>query len=147
MLFLAIIGAGARFHGSNPGHTTFELTYNFKVSEVKFIIVELGLLENMLLVVDEMGLPRSNVLTFDGDLRSVKYGCRPWTDLLLHGEADWITFDNEAKAKNTIAALLTTSGTTGLPKSAVISHYAFVSQGVMLQAFEDKPYEVDLIPL
>jgi long-subunit acyl-CoA synthetase (AMP-forming) len=140
MLFLAIIGAGARFHGSNPGHTTFELTYNFKVSEVKFIIVELGLLENMLLVVDEMGLPRSNVLTFDGDLRSV-------TDLLLHGEADWITFDNEAKAKNTIAALLTTSGTTGLPKSAVISHYAFVSQGVMLQAFEDKPYEVDLIPL
>ena len=53
---------------------------------------------------------------------------RKLVDLLSHGEADWIRFSNEAVAKSTPAAMFSTSGTSGLPKAAVLSHFALVSQ-------------------
>ncbi|KAK4696726.1 hypothetical protein P7C71_g1233, partial [Lecanoromycetidae sp. Uapishka_2] len=63
-------------------------------------------------------------------------------DLLEYGEADWICFQDEEEAKNTAAALLSTSGTTGLPKAAIISHYSCVMQNVMIQDSEHKTYKI-----
>ncbi len=53
---------------------------------------------------------------------------RSLTDLLSYGESDWIRFSNVTLAKSTPAAMLSTSGTSGLPKAAVLSHFALVSQ-------------------
>ena len=36
-----------------------------------------------------------------------------------------------------------TSGTTGLPKCAIVSHYPLITQGIMLQECGKKPYEVN----
>ena len=40
---------------------------------------------------------------------------RDVTELLDHGEADWVRFDDEIRAKSTVAAMYSTSGTSGEP--------------------------------
>ena len=59
-----------------------------------------------------------------------------------HGESDWIRFDRHDESRNTTAALLSTSGTTGLPKAAMISHYSCIIQNIMLNDSKNKPYKV-----
>ena len=66
---------------------------------------------------------------------------RSWNALLQHPESDWNKFDDENLAKNTVAALMSTSGTTGLPKAAACSHCSQVAQSIMLSESK-KPYEV-----
>lgn len=142
MIYLAVIGAGGRFVGSNPSHKTFELNNLFNLSEVRFVVVEPDLLWNILLTIDKVGLPRSNVFIFNSKPLETETEFRSWKKLLEHGEEDWTTFNDENKARATTAALLTTSGTTGLPKAAELSHYSFVAQGTMLSDLKEKPYEV-----
>ena len=69
-------------------------------------------------------------------------GFETWNVLLQHGESDWNRFADETKAKETTACLLSTSGTTGLPKLAIITHAACVAQGTILSDATEKPYVV-----
>ena len=72
----------------------------------------------------------------------LRHGFESWTALLKHGEQDWVRFDDEETSKKTTAARLFSSGTTGLPKAANLSHYNLVAQhqGV----FEDFPRSWDV---
>lgn len=68
-------------------------------------------------------------------------GQMQWVDLLKHGESDWVRFDDLETTKNTTAALLFSSGTTGLPKAAMLSHYNFVAQHTLLYEAPPRPYK------
>lgn len=59
-----------------------------------------------------------------------------------HASKKWTSFDNEDEAKNTIATLNSTSGTTGFPKLAARSHYSLVMDSIAVADKRDKPYEV-----
>lgn len=61
-----------------------------------------------------------------------------------HGETNWVRFDDEKLAKETPAALFHSSGTTGLPKSAIISHRNLIAQHTLVFELVEKPYEVRL---
>ncbi|KAL8718555.1 MAG: hypothetical protein Q9225_004327 [Loekoesia sp. 1 TL-2023] len=86
-------------------------------------------------------IPASKVFTFETKDQAAVPGQKSWTDLLKHGEADWLTFDKPGQAKSTISTLAFTSGTTGFPKAAMIPHLYAISQ---LRALENQrpPYEV-----
>ena len=141
MLFLGIIGAGGRFTGSNPAYTSAELSHHIHTTETRFLISEPELLPRIAPAIEECSLPVSNVFVFDPTGRDFPLYYRSWKDLLDHGERDWVRFEHD-EAKSTTAALLSTSGTTGLPKAAMISHYNCIIQNVILNDSRNKTYKV-----
>lgn len=141
-LYLGIIGTGACFVGANPAYTVLELRHLLSLSRAKLVLVEPDLLENLLPAARECGIPESSILTFASDEQQTFRSLQSWKSLLQYGEQDWVCFKNESEAKSTTATLMSTSGTTGLPKAAALSHYAHVAQGVLLSDSKDKLYEV-----
>ena len=141
-LYFGIIGAGACFVGANPAYTYLELRHLFSLSRVKLIIVEPDLLTNLLPAALDCGIPESSILTFASDGQQDCRGLQSWKSLLQHGEQHWVHFKDQSEAKGTVATLSLTSGTTGLPKAAALSHYAHVAQGVLLSNSKEKGYEV-----
>ncbi|KAL8830426.1 MAG: hypothetical protein Q9170_005740 [Blastenia crenularia] len=141
IVMLAIIGAGGRFTGSNPSYTSFELNHHIRVSHAKFLVAEPPTLATTLQSAKDCEIPESKVFTFETKDQAVVPGQRSWTDLLKHGEADWLTFDKPGQAKSIISTLAFTSGTTGFPKAAMIPHLYAISQ---LNALENQkpPHEV-----
>ena len=142
MLFLGIIAAGAVFAGTNPAYTHFELSHHFKTSLTKFVIVEPELLPAVLAATKDSNIKQSHIWILDDQNDAIPTGFESWRTLLTHGERDWIRFDNEEQSRRTTAARLFSSGTTGLPKSAAISHYNLVAQHILVHEVHPVPYEV-----
>ena len=145
MLFLGIIGAGGRFTGSNPAYTSAELSHHIRTTKARFLISEPELITRIAPAIQECSLSVSDVFVFDPTGRDFPLYYRSWKDLMDHGESDWITFEDHDQSKNITAALLSTSGTTGLPKAAMISHYSCIIQNVMLNDSKNKPYKVSIL--
>lgn len=142
MLFLAIIGAGGCFTGSNPAFTPSEFGHHVQTTRARYLVTEPGFLTKLAATAEVSGVPASRIFVLDPTHSEVSWPSNSVEDLLHHGEADWIRFEDNDAAKNTVAALLSTSGTTGLPKAAMISHYSCVMQNIMIQDSERKTYDV-----
>ena len=141
MLVLAIIGAGGIFTGTNPAYTATELSRHLRNTRARFVVSDSDLLPKISVSVSDCGLPVSNVFVLgDEDKDFDPY--QPYEALLSSGESDWITFSGFDEAKRTTAALLSTSGTSGFPKAAMISHHNMIAQTVMLDDSKRKPYTV-----
>jgi acyl-CoA synthetase (AMP-forming)/AMP-acid ligase II len=146
MLVLGIIAAGGVFAGTNPSYTQFELSHNIKTSKTKFLITEPEMLEPIIAAAKECNIPTSNIWIFDVHGQEIPKGFRSWTTLLQHGEQDWVRFNDLETAKNTTAARLFSSGTTGLPKAAELSHHNLVAQHTLVFEARVRPYNVCLPP-
>ncbi|KAI9818922.1 MAG: hypothetical protein M1827_007743 [Pycnora praestabilis] len=145
LIFLAIIGAGGCFAGSNPGYTSQELAHHMKTTKTRFVITDPTKLSNIQTAAQECGIQETNIYIFNPLDQHLPHGSvifKGWEEFMRHGECDWIRFDDEQKAHSTTAVLLSTSGTTGLPKSAMISHQHCVVQSIILREGKQKPYEI-----
>jgi acyl-CoA synthetase (AMP-forming)/AMP-acid ligase II len=123
MLVLGIIAAGGIFAGTNPAYTQYELVHHIKTSKTRFLISEPEILDAIVAAAKECDIPTSNIWIFDILGQAVPRGFRSWNELLQYGEEDWERFDDLETAKNTTATRLFSSGTTGLPKAAELTHY------------------------
>lgn len=135
MLFLAGIGAGGIFSGTNPAYKPFEVAHHIKTAQVKFFVVEPELLDSILSSAEAAGIPRSKIFVFNVRGQDVPAGFRSWEWLLQQGESDWDRITDLETLKNTEVARLTTSGTTGLPKTAMQSHYNATSYHTMTATY------------
>lgn len=80
----------------------------------------------------ECNLPPSNIFVLNFEGEEIPLGQQSWETLLCHGEMDWIRGADE-ETRNAAAAYVSTSGTSGLPKAAVISHGYLISQGKVVE--------------
>jgi 4-coumarate--CoA ligase len=141
-LYLAIIGAGGCCATSNPSYKTLELNNLFTLTKAKFVVVEPDLLPSLLPAARQYGLSLSNIFSFDMKATTDFQGFETLGSFFRYPESDWVQFNDAKQAKETIAALLFTSGTTGLPKAAAMSHFSLVSMNSAIRDPQPKPYEV-----
>jgi long-subunit acyl-CoA synthetase (AMP-forming) len=135
MAFLGIVAAGGVFAGTNPSHTVYELAHSWKTAEAKALIVEPELLPNALKAAEEIGLPRERIFVFDhrtpldeevtGPEEGNWGGLKSWRELMRYGERDWERWDDEERSKETTAARLFSSGTTGYVTGTVVGSAVF----------------------
>jgi acyl-CoA synthetase (AMP-forming)/AMP-acid ligase II len=141
ILVLGIIAAGGVFTGSNPGYTQYELHHHLKTSQAKFVITEPDISKNMIGAASQLHIPKSNIWIFDVQQTTIPSGFKSWKELLNFGEKDWVRFDDEKICKTTPAARLFSSGTTGLPKGADLSHHNLISQHTLVHEIDKRPYQ------
>jgi len=116
-----------------------ELVHHLKLTKPKLFIVEPQLLERSLAAAAEAGIDKSNIFAFDVLVANFNEHVRSWNELLGYGEKDWVTGVDPAKV---VAQYASTSGTSGLPKAAMLSHNYHVSQASFLLSSDDLPYKV-----
>ncbi|KAH8901305.1 acetyl-CoA synthetase-like protein [Thozetella sp. PMI_491] len=156
-LLLGIIGAGGVCCGVNPAFQLHELSHIAQLANPKYIIANENAIPLILQVCKAAQLPRHHVLVLDelsnpldtyaaDSSNRVGFGVKGSapdlvgrvSDLLNSGKSDWCTLRDEAAMKGTPAIYYPTSGTTGLPKLAVQSHYSLIFQHLCL--YESTPY-------
>lgn len=123
-----VIAAGGVFTGTNPSYTSHELTHHIKTSRAKFLIAEPEIFTNVLTAAKECNIQSSNIWIFDVLGQKIPDSFKSFKDLMKHGEKDWVRFDDEETSRKTTAARLFSSGTTGPPKAAGLSHFNLVAQ-------------------
>lgn len=102
------------------------------------IVVEPDLLPSIVGPAAECDIRKEHILVF-GD-RSQK-GHSSWMTLFNHGESDWPRFDDLEAAKGTTLARLFSSGTTGLPKAADLSHYNLIAEHQFFSEWQSTPWQ------
>jgi acyl-CoA synthetase (AMP-forming)/AMP-acid ligase II len=124
------------------------------------LIVEPELLPNALKAAAQVNIPRAHIFVFDhhtpvtdpwsnGEVWGEGLGgeerwggCRSWRYLMNHGKSDWESWNDEKRSKDTVAARLFSSGTTGLPKAVEMTHYNFIAQHTMVLEWKPRDYDV-----
>jgi acyl-CoA synthetase (AMP-forming)/AMP-acid ligase II len=148
MLYLGIVAAGGVFTGTNPGYTQYELTHHIKTAKANFLITEPEMLGAVVAAGKQCKIPQSRIFVFDVLGQDFPDGFKSWKVLLDHGEKDWERFHDLETVKNTTAARMFSSGTTGLPKAAAISHYNLIAQHELVEGSMNKrPFRVRLFNL
>ncbi|OKL61423.1 hypothetical protein UA08_03148 [Talaromyces atroroseus] len=145
MLVLAIIGVGGVFTGTNPSYTSAEIAHHIKASKTKYVISEPEILDPVIITAKENNIPRQNIWIFDPIGQPIPPGWRSWRELLNFGEDDWIRFNDIDTSRKTTAARLFSSGTTGLPKGANITHCNFISQQQLTIFAHPRPYPISRV--
>ena len=145
ILVLGVIGAGGIIAGTNPAYTPYELAHHIRTAEVKYLITEPEMLGAIIEAADECKLPRSNILIFNILGQAVPEGFKSWETLLQQGEEDWDRFNDLESAKTVQAARLFSSGTTGLAKAALTSHFNLVAQHELVYGQSRRDYRIKFL--
>lgn len=90
-----------------------------------FLLTEVSTLKVASAAANEVGIPKSNIFVLNYRGENFDSEVQSWSILLSHGENDWV----HLKDPNAAAAYVSTSGTSGLSKAAIIPHSYMISQG------------------
>ena len=121
MLYLGCVRAGAVFLPLNSGYTEAELEYFFGDAEPAMVVCDPA--RHASIAAIAVGTGSARVLTLAAD------GSGSLTEAAATASAD---FDDVARDRDDLAAMLYTSGTTGRPKGAMLTHGNLVSNAQAL---------------
>jgi acyl-CoA synthetase (AMP-forming)/AMP-acid ligase II len=148
VIWLAVIGARGRVVGSNPKYTSSELAHLLQLTKPKFIFAQTDCMKP---IVDasaevELGLRHSTrILSLDNQPTSSDGAYEDWRTLLAaekNPKTEKI-FENSEFEQGRIAMYGMTSGTTGMPKAAMVSCRSVVAQASLIEdQFNARTYQV-----
>ncbi|KAL2410914.1 Acyl-CoA ligase azaF [Exophiala dermatitidis] len=143
LIWLGIIGTGACVSGTNPAYNASELVRHFQLTKPKLIFVQGSCVHPIMQAASECGVPQCNIFVVGLPEGAPLQEIRDWQTLLLNGESDWHgSFDDAQADQDRIAVYSMTSGTTGLPKAAMVPHRSIVAQSALLECqFNARPYQ------
>ncbi|KIX99185.1 uncharacterized protein Z520_04761 [Fonsecaea multimorphosa CBS 102226] len=144
LIWLAIIGSGARVVGSNPKYTKDELIHLLSLTKPKVVFAQVDCIEPIVEAVAHCETDSQIFVIGSHDASRQVHGrdYASWRTLLLEPESNWSGCAADGKPdQERIAVYAMTSGTTGLPKAAMISHRYIVSLTSTLEdAFRHRKY-------
>lgn len=140
--------------GSNPHSQLQELNHTVSLTHPKWIITEPEGLSTVCTIANKHKLPDDHIILLDDATitKTIHFVHDPsvpppqTTDkttllaLLSYGTSPPLPIPDAATAASTPAALYSTSGTTGLPKAAVLSHGSLIAQHASIS--HSSPYPV-----
>ncbi|PLB53987.1 acetyl-CoA synthetase-like protein [Aspergillus steynii IBT 23096] len=145
-LFLAIIGTGGIYMGSNPHSSVDEFNRVVHLTKPRLILTEEEALSTVLAVSDKNNISSNNIFlindaSIDATIafthgqeqpsiptKTTQSSLPTILSFLSDKTADPALIVDPETAKATPAALYLTSGTTGLPKAAVLTHAALIAR-------------------
>ncbi|PTB36552.1 uncharacterized protein TrAFT101_010433 [Trichoderma asperellum] len=138
----AVHWAGGVASPANPTYTPEELANQLQDSGAKALITQKPFLEVARKAAALAGLPVDRILLL-GDGRDETGVHRHWTDITARG-ASVQPQKAAIDPKKDLAYLVYSSGTTGLPKGVMLTHYNLVAQAMQMRRDErGLSYDVD----
>ncbi|KAE8441475.1 hypothetical protein EG329_004931 [Mollisiaceae sp. DMI_Dod_QoI] len=139
-VFMGIVMAGGVFTGANPGYVERELAFQLRDSGARFCLCadSDGRLELGIRAAESVGMSKEQVFRFDDGFFEGKIdgrlGARDWTSLLesesIGKRFKWAVVEDP---KDETICLNYSSGTTGVPKGVMVTHYNYVSNAIQYQ--------------
>ncbi|TAQ85183.1 hypothetical protein B7494_g6478 [Chlorociboria aeruginascens] len=132
ILFMGISMAGGVFTGANPGYIERELAYQLKDSGAKFLICVDASLESGIEAARSIGMGKDRIFLFDDKLfegnGKSRLGVRNWNYFLESEDVGKQFRHYEPEdPKDATCCLNYSSGTTGVPKGVMVTHYNYVA--------------------
>ncbi|KAK5211581.1 hypothetical protein LTR47_005304 [Exophiala xenobiotica] len=135
LIWLAIIGSKAIASPINPAYTSTELDRHLNLTNPKFIFTQPTCIESIIQAASKCSIPTSRIFFIGGLQDGPLHECRNWRTLLVEEGNNTLGPSSEhgRSLQDRVAVYAMTSGTTGLPKAAVIPHRYIVAQAAALE--------------
>ena len=135
--FYGLEKAGAILVPMNPLFKETEVEYEANDSGAKTLIVFQPLYPTVAAIKDKTNI--KNIIVIESEKKKEKLeipeGTIGWSNLMINAKSDPPEYD--FNSKEDLAALVYTSGTTGLPKGTMLTHYNMLSNVIQIsQIFE-----------
>ncbi|KAJ1959383.1 hypothetical protein GGI12_004365 [Dipsacomyces acuminosporus] len=146
-ILLSVMSLGASCTLANPAYTAHELGCQLSSSGSKFVITASALVPTIKSALGKQGascVPDSSILVVDQDPDGGKNASI--FSILDDGEYPSVHLTDLESAKSTVALIPYSSGTTGLPKGVLLSHYNLVANIVQIATIQRR-YTNDKYPV
>lgn len=153
LLVLGILASRCRWTGTNTVYTSHELAHHFRASHTRYVVVDNEQLDTVKTAVGASD-PSIEIILFTDILATTKVETQSDSAGAagsMHTVADLMQTPDPARLReclsrideNDSAALMSTSGTTGLPKMAARTHRAMMLETAAIQDDNaSKPYPI-----
>ncbi|XP_060525163.1 uncharacterized protein LOC132701328 [Cylas formicarius] len=116
VLLLAAWNLGASVAFINPNFIKSELYHSLRIKEPKILFTT----TNKLDMIDDSVSSIERIVLYD---KQTENGLLGFSDLLFHSKMDYSTYRHKQfNVKETVACILSSSGTTGFPKAVMLTH-------------------------
>jgi 4-coumarate--CoA ligase len=138
VVFVGVLMAGGIFTGAKPGYVARELAHQLKDSGAKFLLCADASLELGVEAAESIGMSKDRIFRFDDEVfegtgRS-RLGIRNWNTLFASkAESENFVWHEPKDPKDAICCLNYSSGTTGVPKGVMITHYNYVANAIQFK--------------